>query len=36
MPDALQYFAVLLAVIYGVVAKKIEQLQSVNFAIPIL
>jgi hypothetical protein len=34
--DELQCSAVLLAAIYGVVVKKIVQLQSVNFAIPIL
>jgi hypothetical protein len=32
----LQSFVVLLAVIYGVVGRKIEQLPSVNFVTPIL
>jgi hypothetical protein len=34
--DELQSFVVLLVAIYGVVGRRIEQLPSVNFAIPIL
>jgi hypothetical protein len=35
-PDVRQYFAVLLAAIYGVVEKRIAQLLYANFAIQIL